>query len=508
MQPSRPQPQRSPPRRTTTWPISPAAPRPVHGRPSSTIPPPTPVPQKTPSTDRYGRPAPSSNSASVATWTSLPRCARVPSACSSASPSANSPSHPGRFRALATVPAFASTSPGEPTPTPASASVSTPAWCAASVIAVAIAAATSSGPPSVGVGWRDWPSPALPASTTTAWIFVPPRSMPPRGAPFGVLMTGHAMPMDRTRLELPSAVIAAVAAAEAGVLLLRPREDPIAPAPVRETDHFSAEEIARAKAFRRPQRALALAAMALDAAAAFGFGVLTTWLGPVVLDPIFNRFTPLPDGEARRDVLELAERAGVEVGEVYEVDASRRTTAANAYVNGIGPTKRVVLFDTLLRDFSRDEVRLVVAHELGHVRHRDVPRFLAFTALASPAAMLAIAHATRHLLPDGEPAGPRTVPAVALAAMLVGAPVSGVFNQLSRRIEARTDEFALRLTDAPEPFIAFERGITIKNIAEPEPPRWARLLFGSHPTTLERIGAAVAFRDAARPAARRTRAGS
>ena len=412
------------------------------------------------------------------------------------------------------------------------------------------------------------------------------------------------MRMDRTRLEFPSAVLAAVAAAEAGALLLRPREDPIAPAPVRESDHFSAEEIARAKAFRGPQRALALAGMALDTAAlaalvarpprmlrkryrrpvaaaaatgaalatgltvaglplsavsrrralrvglatqswpawgadvakataigaafsaggaaagvtlmrrlprtwwapgagvAFGFGVLTTWLGPVVLDPIFNRFTPLPDGEARRDVLELAERAGVEVGEVYEVDASRRTTAANAYVNGIGATKRVVLFDTLLGDFSRDEVRLVVAHELGHVRHRDVPRFLAFLALEAPAAMLAIAHATRRLLPGDEPAGPRAVPAVALAAMLVGAPLSAIFNQLSRRIEARTDEFALRLTDAPEPFIAFERGITLKNIAEPAPPRWARMLFGSHPTTLERIGAAVAFRDAARPAAR------
>jgi STE24 endopeptidase len=412
------------------------------------------------------------------------------------------------------------------------------------------------------------------------------------------------MPMDRTHIELPSAVVAAVAAAEAGVLLLRPREDPIAPAPVREADHFSEEEIARAKAYRRPQRALALAGMALDAAAlvalttrppralrrrprrpvaaaaatgaalaagltvaglplsaisrrralevglatqswpawgadvakasgigaafsaggaaagvalmrrlprawwvpgagvAIGFGVLTTWLGPVVLDPLFNTFTPLPEGQARADVLELAQRAGVEVGEVYEVDASRRTTAANAYVNGIGATKRVVLFDTLLRDFSRDEVRLVVAHELGHVRHRDVPRFLAFTALAAPAALLATAQVTKRLLPEGEPPGPRTVPAVALAAMLVGAPVSAVFNQLSRRIEARTDEFALRLTEAPEPFIAFERGITLKNIAEPEPPRWARLLFGSHPTTLERIGAAVAFRDSARPAAR------
>src|SRR4051794_32897889 len=539
MQPRRPQPQRSPPIRTTTWPISPAAPRPVHGRPSRTIPPPTPVPQNTPSSERYGRPAPSSNSASVATWTSLPRCARVPSACSSAGPSANSPSQFGRLRALVTVPAFASMSPGEPMPTPASASVSTPAWCAASVIAAAIAAATSSGPPSVGVGWRASPSTAWPASTTTAWIFVPPRSMPPRAAPFGVLMTRHAMPMDRSRLELPSAVLAAVAAAEAGVLLLRPREDPIAPAPVRESDHFSAEEIARAKAFRRPQRALALAGMTVDTAAlaalpvrpprlrrrrprrpvgaaaatgaalaagltvaglplsalsrrralkvglatqswpawgadvakataigaafsaggaaagvalmrrlprtwwvpgaglAAGFGVLTTWLGPVVLDPIFNRFTPLPEGEARADVLELAQRAGVEVGEVYEVDASRRTTAANAYVNGIGATKRVVLFDTLLRDFSRDEVRLVVAHELGHVRHRDVPRFLAFTALAAPAALLAIAQVTKRLLPEAEAAGPRTVPAGALPGVLVGAPRPAAVNPPSRRGRGR-----------------------------------------------------------------------
>ena len=97
-------------------------------------------------------------------------------------------------------------------------------------------------------------------------------------------------------------------------------------------------------------------------------------LAPVVLDPMFNDFTPLPEGETRSDVLDLARAAGVKVGEVYSVDASRRTTAANAYVAGLGPTKRVVLFDTLLDRYSRDEIRVVVAHELGHVRHRDVPR--------------------------------------------------------------------------------------------------------------------------------------
>ncbi|MFL5861658.1 MAG: M48 family metalloprotease, partial [Solirubrobacteraceae bacterium] len=91
---------------------------------------------------------------------------------------------------------------------------------------------------------------------------------------------------------------------------------------------------------------------------AFGTGLAA--LAPIVLDPIFNDFEPLPEGQTRSDVLGLARDAGVSVGEVYSVDASRRTTAANAYVTGLGPTKRVVLFDTLLDRYQRDEIRLVV----------------------------------------------------------------------------------------------------------------------------------------------------
>ena len=108
------------------------------------------------------------------------------------------------------------------------------------------------------------------------------------------------------------------------------------------------------------------------------FGAVTIYAGPVVLDPLFNKFTPLPAGQTRADVLELARRAGVDVGEVYEVDASRRTTAANAYVTGLGSTKRVVLYDTLLENFTRDELRLVVAHELGA---RALPRRAARAAV-------------------------------------------------------------------------------------------------------------------------------
>ena len=185
-----------------------------------------------------------------------------------------------------------------------------------------------------------------------------------------------------------------------------------------------------------------------------GAGALT-FLAPVVLDPLFNSFTPLADGPTRSDVLELADSAGVSVGEVYEVDASRRTSAANAYVSGWGATKRVVLFDTLLGELTREETRLVVAHELAHVRHRDVPRGLAHLALSAPAGMYAVAQLTRRLDRSGAPqASAATLPALVLALGAVSAAVGTIGCGLSRAVERRADAFSLTLTDAPEPFIS------------------------------------------------------
>src|SRR5919197_5629055 len=181
MQPRRPQGHLAPPRLITMWPISPAAPRPSHGFPLRMIPPPTPVPQKTPIRDWYGRPAPRWNSASVATWTSFPTRTGAPSLSPSQGPSSNVPSQPGRFLAWETLPVRPSTSPGEPTPTPTRASGSRLAAWVASRTASAIRSATSSGPPAVGVGRRASPTTFERPSTTTAWIFVPPRSIPPRG---------------------------------------------------------------------------------------------------------------------------------------------------------------------------------------------------------------------------------------------------------------------------------------------------------------------------------------
>jgi STE24 endopeptidase len=228
-------------------------------------------------------------------------------------------------------------------------------------------------------------------------------------------------------------------------------------------------------------------------AVAVGFAAATLYLGPVVLDPIFNKFTTLPDGPARSDVLALAREAGVDVGEVYEVDASRRTTASNAYVTGLGRTKRVVLYDNLLKDFTRDEVRLVVAHELGHVHYRDVPRGLLYAAIVAPLSLLAAAGLTRLLAPDEPRPGPAALPALALSVAVISLGVTTIANQLSRRIEARADSYSLRLTDAPEPFIGFERGIAVRNVADPDPPDWITFLLATHPPTVDRIGIAKAF---------------
>jgi Zn-dependent protease with chaperone function len=231
------------------------------------------------------------------------------------------------------------------------------------------------------------------------------------------------------------------------------------------------------------------------------FGAITIWLFPVVIDPIFNDFKKLPPGQARSDVLELARKAGVKVGQVYEVDASRRTTAVNAYVNGLGHSKRVVLYDNLLEDFPRDQVRSVVAHELGHQKHDDLLRGLAWLALVAPAGTfaaqrLAEAFGRRAGLGDpGTRAGPAALPAIALAITLVTFGLGTASNVLSREVEASADSFALRLTDDPRAFIQFERGLAIRNVTDPDPPPAWAFLFGTHPTTVDRIGAGEAFAE-------------
>ncbi len=221
-------------------------------------------------------------------------------------------------------------------------------------------------------------------------------------------------------------------------------------------------------------------------------------LAPVVIDPIFNKFERLPDGPLRTEVLALAKRADVDVGQVYRVDASRRTTAVNAYVTGLGRSKRVVLYDNLIDDLPRAETESVVAHELGHVKNHDVPRGILWIAIVAPAALFAVQRLGESLVrrsgaQPGDPPGPAVLSPIVLALALAGFALTCAGNVLSRAVEARADSFALEITDDPRAFIALERRLALRNIGDPDPPALTHTLFGSHPTTMDRIGAGVAY---------------
>lgn len=226
-------------------------------------------------------------------------------------------------------------------------------------------------------------------------------------------------------------------------------------------------------------------------AAAAGGAALVLLLGfvaPVVLEPIFNRFEPLADAELRTRLLRLAERAGVPVKEVLVADASRRTRKANAYVSGIGASRRVVLFDTLLERSAPAEVEVVVAHELAHRRERHTAKL---TALAMAGA--AVAAALLWLLLGERVADPRTIPHVLLVLtaleLLAVAPAAA----LMRRWERVCDRFALEATRDPVAFEAVFRTLADANVADLDPPRAVRLLLQTHPTIPERIALARRF---------------
>ena len=227
-----------------------------------------------------------------------------------------------------------------------------------------------------------------------------------------------------------------------------------------------------------------------------GYGAAMSLLAPIIIAPQFNDFTPLPaQSDLRANVVELGKRAGVEVGEVFQVDASRRGTALNAYVAGLGPTKRVVLYDTLIDETTEAELESVVAHELAHQAHSDIPRGILFAAIVAPFGLMLVREGSGVLArrAGAEPGSAAAVPALFFAIALVSFAVNVPANQLSRKVEASADAFALRVTENPEALVDLQVRFARRNLSDVEPPGWVTALFGTHPTTLERIGSARAW---------------
>lgn len=231
------------------------------------------------------------------------------------------------------------------------------------------------------------------------------------------------------------------------------------------------------------------------AGATAGLVVVVSFAYPVVVEPLFNRFTPLPAGELRTDLLELAERDGVPVVDVLVADASRRTTALNAYVSGFGGTRRIVVYDTLLEQADPAEVELVVAHELAHAKNRDVLTGTLLGALGAAAAVVALflALSWAPLLARAGASGagdPRVIPLV-LALLAVGGLLVGpATNLVSRKIETRADVASLDLTRDPATFIETQQRLARTNLSDLDPNPLAFVLFATHPSTTQRLALA------------------
>src|SRR3954447_17599039 len=223
--------------------------------------------------------------------------------------------------------------------------------------------------------------------------------------------------------------------------------------------------------------------------------VVGSFLWPVVIEPAFNKFDPLPAGQLRSDLLALAEENGTPVQDVLVSDASRRTTALNAYVSGFGSTRRIVLYDTVLKQLPDDQVESIVAHELGHVAADDVLTGTLVGALGAGAAVALLGWLlswTPLLRRAGAeaPGDPRVVPLVLFLAALGTVLSTPVQNLVSRQIEARADVHALDLTADPDAFIAMQRRLAGTNLNDPTPPPAWQWWFGSHPTAAERVAMA------------------
>ena len=229
-------------------------------------------------------------------------------------------------------------------------------------------------------------------------------------------------------------------------------------------------------------------------------GAVLTTLAPILLEPLWLDTAPLGPGPVRDAVEEVLERADAPPARILVADASRRSTKANAYVSGLGATRRVVLFDTLLAQATPQEVALVVAHELAHDRHGDITRGVGLSVAGGVVAVYGVAAALRLASASGRitgPADPRAVPAAVLVALLLVTAGLPVQRAISRRAEAAADWGALELTRAPEDFARVQYTLAASHLADPDPPAWARWLWFTHPGPRERIGMAMAWAERA-----------
>jgi len=227
------------------------------------------------------------------------------------------------------------------------------------------------------------------------------------------------------------------------------------------------------------------------------FSVLLSNLAPVLIFPLFYKYQPLDDEELVNRLTELAEQSGTRIKGVYGFDMSSKTVAANAALMGLGSTRRIVLGDTLVKQFTHDEIETVLAHELGHHVHRDLPLGIVVQSgltligfwLADVVMRWGVASLGYATLAD-----PATLPLLIVALAIFGLVTMPLGNAWSRWREVKADRYALETTGKPQAFINAMTRLANQNLADAEPPRWVEFLLHSHPSINKRVTLAQTYR--------------
>ncbi len=226
--------------------------------------------------------------------------------------------------------------------------------------------------------------------------------------------------------------------------------------------------------------------------------VAVSFAYPLVIEPVFNKFTPMADGDLRTSLLALADEDGVAVDDVLVADASRRTSTLNAYVSGFGSSRRIVVYDTLLEQAPDAEVEAVVAHELGHVSDHDVITGTVLGALGATAVVVLLflvggwLPLDRWLGISGVGDG-RSIAFLLAFVAVVSFLSTPVQSLVSRQLEARADVHALNLTEDPQAFAEMQRRLATASKSDVTPNRVLYQWFGTHPTAAERMATARAW---------------
>lgn len=229
--------------------------------------------------------------------------------------------------------------------------------------------------------------------------------------------------------------------------------------------------------------------------------ILLAQLAPVVLFPIFYKFEPLDDEDLRRRLVVLSERAGTRVRGIYRWRLSEKTKKANAALTGLGATRRIILADTLLDNYSADEIEAVLAHELGHHVHRHILKSIflqaGITFVGFFAANWALHYAVdNHVFDFVQISDFADLPLLALVSVVLSFLLMPALNAFSRYNERQADRYAFESIASVEPFVTSMNKLAEQNLAERTPARWVEWFFHSHPSIHRRLQAAAAWRRA------------